>query len=95
MKNREKLKKKVRRAFEIDEIMGECDTFEMRGDGELTVRECRRILHYSETEIRLSLCGYSLIVKGNDLFCASYSGGAVRVDGDIISIELDKRESRI
>lgn len=95
MKSREKLKKKMRRAFEIDEIIGECDTFEMRGDGELTVRECKRILHYSETEIRLSLCGYTLIIKGEDLFCASYSGGAVRVDGDIVSIELDKRESRI
>lgn len=95
MKNREKLKKKVCRALEIDEIMGECDTFEMRGGGELTVRECRRILHYSETEIRLSLCGYTLIIRGTDLFCASYSGGAVRVDGDIVSIELDKRESKI
>jgi hypothetical protein len=95
MKNREKLKKKVRRALEIDEIIGGCDTFEMRGGGELTVRECRKILHYSETEIRLSLCGYSLIIKGNDLFCASYFGGAVRVDGDITCIELDKRESKI
>ena len=95
MKNKEKLRKKVRRALEIDEILGECDTFEMRGNGELTVRECRRILHYSETEIRLCLCGYTLTVRGNDLFCSSYAGGAVRVDGEILSIEIDKKESRI
>ena len=95
MKNKENFRKKVRRAFEIDEIMGECDTFEMRGNGELTVRECRRILHYSENEIRLSLCGYTLVIHGNELFCASYSGGAVRVDGEILSIEIDKKERRI
>lgn len=95
MKTGENLKKRMRRALELDEITGECDTIQMRGSGELTVRECKRILHYSETEIRLSLCGYVLIIKGADLFCASYSGGAVRVDGDISSIELDKRESRI
>ena len=95
MKNKEKLRKKVRRALEIDEIMGECDTFEMRGNGELTVRECRRILHYSQNEIRLCLCGYTLIVYGNELFCTSYSGGTVRIDGEILSIELDKKESRI
>jgi hypothetical protein len=95
MRGREKLGKKVRRVFEIDELCGECDMLEMRGSGELTVRECRRILHYSETEIRLSLCGYALIIKGKDLFCSSYSGGAVRVDGEITSIEIDKRESKI
>jgi hypothetical protein len=95
MKNSEKLRKKMRRALEIDEIIGECDTLEMRGSKELTVRECRRILHYSETEIRLSLCGYTLVIRGNELFCASYSGGAVRVDGDIKSIEIEKKESKI
>lgn len=95
MKSKENFKNKMRRALELDEIMGDCDTLQMRGSAELTVRECKGILHYSETEIRLSLCGYVLIIKGVDLFCASYSGGAVRVDGDITSIEIDKRESRI
>ena len=95
MKSREKLRKKMRRAFEIDEIIGDCDTMEMRGDRELTVRECRRILHYSESEIRLLLCGYTLLIRGNELFCASYSGGSVRVDGEIKSIEIDKKESKI
>lgn len=95
MKNKEKLGKKVRRALEIDEILGDCDTFEMRGNGELTVRECRRILHYSETEIRLCLCGYTLKIFGNELFCTSYGAGVVRIDGEILSIELDKKESRI
>ena len=94
MKKREKLKKKIYNVLEIDEIIGECDTIEMRGNSELTVRECRKILHYSDTEIRLELCGYILIIKGGNLFCASYSGGAVRVDGNILGIEIDKRDSK-
>ncbi len=91
MKSKEKLGKRIKRALEIDEILGENDTLEMRGTRELTVRECRNIIHYADEEIRLALREYVLVIKGNGLYCTSYSGGAVCVDGRIEELKFEIR----
>lgn len=91
MKNKEKLGAKIKRAFELDEILGENDTLELRGTRELTIRECRHIIHYADDEIRLALREYILIIRGQGLYCTSYAGGTVRVDGGITELKFDTR----
>ena len=91
MKDKEGLGEKIRRALDIDELVDEGDALEMRGSSELTVREVTRFLHYSETEIRLLLKKYVLRIVGEGLFCSSYLGGIVRVNGEISSLEIAKR----
>ena len=59
---------------------------------ELTVREVGRFLHYSDTEIRLSLRQYVLRIVGEQLYCSSYLGGVVRVNGEISTIDIQRRE---
>lgn len=91
MKNKEKLSTRIRRAFEIDEILGENDSLEMRGTKELIVRECRHIIHYADEEIRLALREYILVIKGEGLYCTSYFGGTVCVDGRIHELKFEVR----
>lgn len=91
MKNKEKLGSRIKRALEIDEILGENDTLEMRGTKELTVRECRNIIHYADDEIRLALREYILVIRGDGLYCTSYSGGTVCVDGRIGELKFEIR----
>lgn len=91
MKNKTKLGLRIRRALELDEILGENDTLEMRGTSELTVRECRHIIHYGDEELRLALREYILIIKGQGLYCTSYLGGTVRVDGRIEELKFKIR----
>lgn len=91
MKNKEKLGARIRRALEIDEILGENDTLEMRGTRELMVRECRHIIHYADEEIKLALKEYILAIRGDGLYCTSYSGGAVCVEGRIDELKFETR----
>ena len=91
MKKKEKLGSRIKRALEIDEILGENDVLEMRGTRELTVRECRHIIHYSDDEIRLALKEYILIILGEELYFTSYSGGYVRIDGEIAELKFQMR----
>lgn len=94
MKNKEKLGKRVRRALELDQILPDRDMLEMRGNEELTVRECERILSYGEREIRLSLREYVLTICGEGLFSSSFAGRTVRVDGAISSLTFERRGRR-
>ena len=55
----------------------------LRGDREAVVYGCRKILYYGEREIRLSVGRCPLFVKGERLYCSSFSGGAVTVEGEI------------
>ena len=91
MKKKEKLSARIKRALEIDEILGENDSLEMRGTRELMVRECRHIIHYADEEIRLALKEYVLIIRGEGLYCTSYSGGTVCVDGNIEGLKFETR----
>lgn len=92
MKQKEKLSKKIIRALEFNEIIDERDALEMRGASELMIREVRRFLHYSDSEIKLSLREYILTIFGEELYCSSYLGGLVRVNGNIFSLQIEKRE---
>lgn len=91
MKKNERLGARIKRALEIDEILGDNDVLEMRGTKEITVRECRHIIHYAEDEIKLALKEYVLIILGKDLYFTSYSNGFVRVDGKIFELKFVTR----
>ncbi len=52
----------------------------------VTVYGCRRILLYSPGEIRLCLSERIISVRGEGLYCASFSAGAVSICGKIISV---------
>ena len=91
MKKKAKLGERIKRALDIDEILGENDSLEMRGTKELTVRECRHIIHYADEEIKLALKEYVLTIRGDGLYCTSYSGGAVCVDGKIDELKFEMR----
>lgn len=94
MRSRDKLGKRIIRAMQMDEIVDERDSFFMRGSSELTVREVVRFLHYSESEIRLSLREYVLKICGEGLYCSSYLGGVVIVYGDIDNLQIERRGGR-
>ena len=58
----------------------------MRGGREVVVYGCRKILLYTPGEIRLAVKKQCLCVCGEALFCTSFSGGAVTVEGKIEAI---------
>lgn len=94
MKNKEKLSKRIKNALEIDELAMDTDLVEMRGQSDLTVRGCKRILHYGEEAISLSMNKYILKICGIGLYLASFNNGAVRVSGEIASLEFEARRSK-
>ena len=65
----------------------------LSGQRELTVRGCRRILHYGEEEIRLRVGGTVLRISGSDLFCASLCAGGVTVRGWITALSFGEGEA--
>ena len=64
----------------------------MRGEREMYICGCRRILEYSQTKISLSIKGFALIIRGEGLTCISYFERAVGIEGKIDSIEIDRGE---
>ena len=61
---------------------------EISGQRMMTVRGCRRILHYADEEIRLLLGRTVLHVFGKELLCASFGNGGVTVKGWIEAIRF-------
>ncbi len=55
----------------------------LRGRCGATVYGCRRILHYSPREIRLDAGKTGVSVAGERLYCASFTGGTVNVEGRV------------
>lgn len=52
--------------------------------------DCKRILRYERNEILL-LCGRErLTITGQNLFCSSFSSGAVTVEGRIASLRFSE-----
>ncbi len=58
----------------------------LRGRCGATVYGCQRILHYSPKEIRLDAGRVGVAVSGERLYCASFTGGTVNVEGYVESV---------
>lgn len=91
-KGKSSLQDRIKTALELDDVICRADALELRGRENLTVRGCRRILLYTEEEIRLLLCEYVLVIKGERLYCSSYYEDALRVDGIISALEIEEKE---
>lgn len=64
----------------------------LSGENELTVRGCRRIVHYGGERIVLAVGKTALAVIGEHLLCAAFGAGCVTVTGKIVSITLGEAE---
>ena len=79
----------------IADIPGEAGngfSLHMRGEREIYVSGCRRILEYSRERIVLSIKGFCLIVCGENLICSSYFERSVGIEGRIDSLLIDRGE---
>ena len=101
MKNKNKegasargIRSKLKESLELEGALCKGDSLELFGREYLLIRGCKKILLYTTEEIRLSLCQYVLVIRGKELYCASYYSGAVRVDGLICSLELEEKEMK-
>ncbi len=65
---------------------------ELRGRNALTVHGCRKILSYNPEEIRLTMKGCTLSVRGKRLVCSSYLAGAVGIDGRVDDLSFEGEE---
>ena len=94
MKGKEKvrLSGRIKQIFDLEGLLPASDMLEMRGDCELDAHGCEGILLYSDTQIRLAMKKYVLNINGRGLFCSSYLAYTIRVQGEILSLELEKRE---
>ena len=60
----------------------------LRGRQQVVLYDCKKILRYERNEILL-LCGKArLLLTGQNLFCASFSSGAVTVEGRLSSLSF-------
>lgn len=58
----------------------------LRGRYGVTVYGCQKILHYSPREIRLDTGKTGVSVTGERLYCASFTGGTVNVEGEVEAV---------
>ena len=95
MKRKNKEKGIFDRLKSIADIPGEVGSgfsLNMRGDREIYVSGCRRILEYSRERIVLSIKEFCLIVCGENLICSSYFERSVGIEGRIDSLLIDRGE---
>ena len=62
------------------------DTVVLCGQRSVTVYSCQKILFYSPCEIRLLVAKRALSVLGERLYCSSFTGGTVTVEGKITEV---------
>ena len=63
---------------------------EIRGRSCITVKGGDRVLTYTDSEIRISLCKGAVRILGKRLCCTAYHQGAAVVDGYITSVEFEE-----
>ena len=62
------------------------DTVVLCGQRSVIVYNCQKILFYSPCEIRLLVAKRALSVVGERLYCSSFTGGTVTVEGKIQTV---------
>ena len=72
----------------VEEGVPSRDTVVLNGQRSVTVYACQRILFYSPCEIRLQVARRALSVVGERLYCSSFTGGTVTVEGKIAAIRF-------
>jgi sporulation protein YqfC len=77
-----------------DLLCGGC-YMELRGQSELKIQGCRRIVGYTAHEIVLRLRRGIVRIGGRDMRCVSYHGGCVTVGGWIESVIFGDSEESV
>ena len=76
-----------------DLLCGGC-YLELRGQNELKVQGCRRIVGYTSEEIVLRLRRGALCVRGRNMNCTSYHSGCVTIEGWIEGMNFRDAEGQ-
>ena len=71
-----------------EEAVPSRDTVVLSGQRSVTVYSCQKILFYSPCEIRLLVAKRALSVVGERLYCSSFTGGTVTVEGKIGAVRF-------
>ena len=61
---------------------------ELRGQREVCIQGCKKVLLCREDEVRLLLRGIVLVICGKVLRCETYYAGAVSIKGSIKSVSF-------
>lgn len=83
---------RLKRIADIPGEVGNGFSLNMRGDREVYISGCRRILEYSREKIVLSIKGFSLVIIGEGLICSSYFDRSVGIEGRIDLLSIDRGE---
>ena len=85
-----------RLAARYGDAAGRCDReiIVIHGRQGVTVHGVRRIALYSPCEIRLCVGRRTVSIRGERLFCASFSAGTVTVSGQVMGVMLLGEEAR-
>lgn len=63
---------------------------ELRGQGAVAVRGCRRILTYSPDVIRLDTLDGAITLVGDGLTCTTYASDLIGIEGRIGGVYFDR-----
>lgn len=77
-----------------DLLCGGC-YMELRGQNELMIQGCRRIVGYTSEEIVLKLRRGAVQVRGRNMTCTSYHSGCVTIGGWIEGISFSETEGAV
>jgi len=61
---------------------------DIRGRNNITIRGCKKILLYTENELRIKLDGEVVCVRGEKLYCTAYHSCAIEIDGYIYDVRF-------
>ena len=91
MKIKHQLSVRERRALNLpEEIYGGGPFIELRGQREVCVQGCRKILLCEPDIVRLALRDGILAVRGHGLVCSTYFAGAVGIRGKICVVSFEE-----
>lgn len=70
-------------------------TMQMTGNQLLRIENCRRILEYNDIRVVVQTTDLTLSIWGKNLRVDTYSAEGVLIQGELQSIELEKKGGRI
>ena len=71
------------------EAMSSVPLIQLRGKKSLCVENHNGILEYSDTMVKITVRGGSLLVRGSDIFICHMSKKCLKMHGRIVGLELE------
>ena len=90
-KQRASIKERLCHSLDIQpDVFPRQSFIEIRGRNSVTVRGCGRVKVYTDTEIKLTVGGGIVCIRGRRLCCTAYHRGAAVIDGEIQSVSFEE-----